>query len=302
MAFRVQGKNFFITYPQCSLSKSTLLINLKSKFPTATYILVSEEQHQDGSPHLHSFITCSIKKDIKSATYLDFENFHPNIQAAREPKQVIEYVKKHGNFTEWGTPPVFNQGKNADYSKLLSATSKEEFMKLAEQEFPHEYIFQHERVQYFAEQKFKQTIMPYTPRFTSFIIPNMVQQWLDQRTNEDRPKSLILWGPTRLGKTELARSFGKHMYWNTFFDLRLWDDSAEYAIWDDMEQWTKFPYKAWVGAQRQFTVTDKYARKRTIQWGKPSILLMNQNPKDIDWDYDWIKGNCFILNVVGKLY
>lgn len=302
MPFRVSAKNFFVTYPQCNLSKNTLIIFLKSKFPTATYILVSEEQHEDGSPHLHAFISTSIKKDIKSETYLDTAGFHPNIQAAREPAKVIEYVAKHGNILEWGTRPVFNSGKNADYSQLLQATTKEEFMNVCQQQFPHEYIFQHDRVQYYCDQKFQQRLALYKPRFTEFITPNVVQQWIDQRKSADRPRSLILWGPSRLGKTELARSFGKHMYFNLYFDIRLWDDTAEYAVWDDLDSWAKFPYKQWIGAQQQFTVTDKYARKRTVQWGKPSIVLMNEDPASIEWNYEWIKANCFILKISNKLY
>lgn len=91
------------------------------------------------------------------------------------------------------------------------------------------------------------------------------------------------------------------MYFNGMFDLGSWDDNAQYAIFDDWQDWSKFyNYKQWLGAQREFTVTDKYRRKRTIKWGKPCIVLANAEP--LFEDGQWIKANCFKCNLVAKLY
>jgi hypothetical protein len=49
------------------------------------------------------------------------------------------------------------------------------------------------------------------------------------------------------------------------------------------------------GAQQQFTVTDKYTRKKTIRWGKPCIYLNNQDPLEAnlpDWQKQWLQANC----------
>jgi len=91
------------------------------------------------------------------------------------------------------------------------------------------------------------------------------------------------------------------MYFNGMFDLGQWDDEAEYAIFDDWFDWTKFTfYKSFMGAQRQFTVTDKYRRKRTVKWGKPSIIISNQRPEFLE--PDWIEQNCFLCYLVGSLF
>lgn len=116
----------------------------------------------------------------------------------------------------------------------------------------------------------------------------------------DRPRSLILVGVSRLGKTEWARSLGPHMYWNGYFDLSLWNDDADYAIFDDISTDNFKQYKQWLGAQRQFTATDKYMRKRQLLWGKPCIFLANQIP-DFD-DRDWINANCSIVQLRNPLF
>lgn len=79
-------------------------------------------------------------------------------------------------------------------------------------------------------------------------------------------------------------------------------DLAQYIIFDDVEidKWSA--YKQWVGAQKEFTLTDKYCQKETIVFGKPCIVLMNESPFSRTWDSDWIVANCFIVNVIQKLF
>ena len=93
-----------------------------------------------------------------------------------------------------------------------------------------------------------------------------------------RRKSLFLGGPTRIGKTEWARSLGRHVYWNGTIDASMWDDEARYVIFDDFE-WKFMPFKKqFIGCQLEFAITDKYCRKRTIKrWGKPAIIIYNDD-------------------------
>jgi hypothetical protein len=62
-------------------------------------------------------------------------------------------------------------------------------------------------------------------------------------------------------------------------------------------------WKAFLGGQEQFTVTDKFHKKKQLLWGKPVIWLANQDPKS--WkavDYEWIVGNAVIVEVSFPLY
>lgn len=95
------------------------------------------------------------------------------------------------------------------------------------------------------------------------------------------------------------------MYFNSMFDLGLWDDTAQYAIFDDWQDWSKFyTYKQFLGAQKEFTVTDKYRKKRSVKWGRPSILLSNTDPAfGTNWDLPWLTLNAIKIDIgANKLY
>jgi len=86
------------------------------------------------------------------------------------------------------------------------------------------------------------------------------------------------------------------MYFNGSFNLDLWDIQAGYAIFDDWEDWSKFfLYKQFLGAQKEFTISDKYRAKRNVKWGRPCIVIANEDPKFKDWK--WIEANCFVVDI-----
>jgi len=87
------------------------------------------------------------------------------------------------------------------------------------------------------------------------------------------------------------------MYFNGMFNSALLDDAAEYAIFDDFSDWNKFyMYKQWLGAQKQFTITDKYVKKLDFMWGKPCIILSNSCP-DFP-DLCWVSKNAITVEVI----
>jgi hypothetical protein len=94
-----------------------------------------------------------------------------------------------------------------------------------------------------------------------------------------------------------------HVYFGGLFNLDEWEESgntARYAVFDDMQGGFSFfhSYKFWLGAQKDFTVTDKYKHKQKVKWGRPSIVCMNANPlMDSAVDQDWLLGNCVIVEV-----
>lgn len=148
---------------------------------------------------------------------------------------------------------------------------------------------------FYCETKFTEDKPPYTPSFTEFVrVPAEMTDWVtNEMTKPVRPKALVVWGPTRTGKTQWARSLGQHTYMSTLFNADDIDTECEYAIFDDIPiEFMKNSYKAWfgkclhnilslhlllttlstIGAQETFTITDKYQKKRTItNWSKPFI-------------------------------
>lgn len=91
-----------------------------------------------------------------------------------------------------------------------------------------------------------------------------------------------------------------HFYCQTYFNLKQVREDADYAVFDDLAGGFKFwpGYKSWLGAQKEFDITDKYQGKRHVKWGKPGICLMNSDPLfDPHVDTEWLIGNCFIIFV-----
>jgi hypothetical protein len=106
-----------------------------------------------------------------------------------------------------------------------------------------------------------------------------------------------------MGKTEWARSLGKHIYWMGMKDLNTWDHDAEYLVMDDMP-WEFVPdKKAFFGAQRTVSLTAKFKRIRTYDWGKPLIFLCNYNPWHC-WDKEpeWYGDRTVVFEITNKMY
>lgn len=123
-----------------------------------------------------------------------------------------------------------------------------------------------------------------------------------------RPQSLILYGGTRLGKSDFATSLGPHIQWRGQFNLEslreVGIDAVEYVIWDDIG-WKDSAlvgekYKCWLGSQDNFNATDKFKHKLRLKpWNKPSIYLANKNPfLGLEpEDSDWLEANCVIVDI-----
>jgi hypothetical protein len=126
-------------------------------------------------------------------------------------------------------------------------------------------------------------------------------------TGKPRPISLIIWGPSRLCKTQWARSLGKHSYFSNEWNLAGYDDTCDYAIFDDMKGGMgSIDYKSWIGGQGQFDSTDKYSKKRRIYWSKPCIFISNDNPFEDDSrgrriDKEWLAANTLCVNIATPL-
>ena len=90
------------------------------------------------------------------------------------------------------------------------------------------------------------------------------------------------------------------MYMNGMFNMDVANENVEYAVFDDLIGGFEFfrNYKGWLGAQEEFTLNDKWRHKRKFMWGKPSIMLMNDDPRiSPHVDLEWLEGNCDIVYV-----
>lgn len=99
------------------------------------------------------------------------------------------------------------------------------------------------------------------------------------------------------------------------FDLDVWDSAARYIVLDDFD-FEFFPgmRKALWGAQKQFTVNDKFKRKRSVVWGKPLIWCCNEAGSPFEAldkrgnyllkgsEREWFQDNCVEITITEKMY
>lgn len=179
-AFRIQGRHFFLTYPQSHFSKESLHTHLCTLTETTT-VLVSRELHEDGQPHLHAVASFPRRRDIRDDRFFDYEGRHPNVQRCRSLQAAAEYISKDGD-------TVGNLGiaeERIGWAGILEqAATKEEFMVLVRQHYPRDYVLNMDRIHSYADTNYKDTqdpsyVNPY-PEF-AWLLPESVQQWV---TNE----------------------------------------------------------------------------------------------------------------------
>lgn len=123
--------------------------------------------------------------------------------------------------------------------------------------------------------------------------------------NYSSPKSLIIWGDSRLGKTLWARSLGEHAYFGGLYSMDEPIHEARYGVFDDiMGGLDFFPgYKQWLGGQKCFYVTDKYKGKKYIEWGRPAIWVANADPRGAKTaDIEWLEANCTIVRITTPIF
>lgn len=97
---RFQGKKYFLTYPQCTLSKEEVSAFLQEHFDVATFT-VARELHQDGTPHIHACLLLSSSVNSTNIRLFDINGFHPNIKALKtlsDFQRVHKYCKKDGDY------------------------------------------------------------------------------------------------------------------------------------------------------------------------------------------------------------
>lgn len=139
--FRIQGKNFFLTYPKCDISIDQAYETLNYK-NTIRYALIAQEKHKDGDLHLHAYIEYVKKLNIRDPKHFDLGDCHGNYQKPDNIEAVINYCKKENSFKEFGTR-LLNQTTSQDipdiYQLARELSRKKYFMECLRKKIPFQY-------------------------------------------------------------------------------------------------------------------------------------------------------------------
>jgi len=253
--FRLSAVNLYLTYPKCSIELSNFLFLLKEKlasFIVKDYMLV-KENHEDGNPHIHAFIKCYKKAEIKNPNYLDIQYdsivYHGNYQTAKKPNSIIEYLLK-GITNKNDERLIFSPGMSnridelgvwLEFGKAIIKLAEEGNIPAAinmyKEERPIEFIKYKSRIEK-SLQELHMSKLGFNMKFSysQFIIPDEVKAVIDAY-NEN--KTLIIIGKPGIGKTTWLTSWlgisGKiPLVANNIDAIRFFDPNKHSAlIFDD---------------------------------------------------------------------
>lgn len=306
-----------MTYAQAEdiPDKETLLWELRNLLPTPIAWAIGQEEHVDGNTHYHVLLKYETRIDIRNERFWDVNGHHPNIQKCRSPKQVLRYVIKDGNTLVQG----FEVQRDEDIfevlmEEIINGTNATTVIKNTLQRTGTKGLRLYNQVQGYVDRMMRPSAKHDPMRLYPDDFPGVndelgrkVMKFLmdvaqGPAERGDR-KSLWLYGPSRMGKTILARSLGTHWYMQSAWNVDAFDDDADYGVMDDIpwEAMQRY-YKGMFGCQLDITVTDKYKKKSVIQHGRPIIILTNELPVFSVAEATWLDANVVFHFVNAKLY
>lgn len=293
-SFRLQAKRLFLTYPQCAISKELAQENLNIHFPNLTWYIIAEEQHKDGTPHLHIALESEDKlhlSGVKGTKILDAlvacsshpNGKHGNYQAMKSVKGSVEYLIKDNSYLVHGINPEEvlrkQSSKNPEFKtvvqKMLEGCTPTQIL----QEHPTCYAARRKNILdfHFDLTQLKKSTMPttrlcrtlpkdlmvdttYGLRLTTWLNKNLSSQ-ADPRVFKQ--EQLWLYGPSNVGKTSILNELGKH--------LRIYHIPA------------KDYYCEWTDENYDLAALDEYTGSKTLgflnSWLEGSPLPLDQKNK-----------------------
>nr|APB03064.1 Rep [Common bean severe mosaic virus] len=335
--FRLNAKNFFITYPKCSLTKEEALAQLRSLSTPVNkkFIKICRELHENGEPHLHVLIQFEGKYQCTNNRFFDLVSptrsghFHPNIQGAKSSSDVKSYIDKDGDTIEWGEFQIDGrsarggqQSANDSYARALNAESADEALQIIKEQQPQHFVLQYHNLVTNISKIFQKPPEPWFPPFqlSSFNnVPDIMSEWVSQNIADSaarpiRPISIIIEGSSRTGKTLWARSLGPHNYLCGHIDLnpKIYSNNAWYNVIDDVDPHYLKHFKEFMGAQRDWQSNCKYGKPIQIKGGIPTIFLCNPGPHSSYKEFlseekntslnDWAKKNAIFVFIEEPLF
>lgn len=280
-----------------------------------SYIVFQRERcPTTGRDHWQGYAECTTK--LKLCT-IKRRLGDPAIHVERRkgtPEEASDYCKKDESraesydFFEAGTCSKSRKrkgGHNWNETALLAiqATTRQEAEEIIRTEQPGRLLSNWNNINGYLNHRFpnRGSQFCYKPE-CAWKLPSEITDWLkNEFTKTERAKCLIVVGPTRLGKTNWARSLGTHMFWRGNVAYGDWVQSSKYIVIDDVP-WKFVPQKKSILTQMgDVTLTDKYVRKLTVMNDKPAIFLSNETP-DFEDDANYWKENSVIVHITDKMY
>nr|AIY31184.1 AC1 protein [Tomato yellow leaf curl virus] len=308
--FKIYAKNYFLTYPNCSLCQEEALSQLKNlETPTnKKYIKLCRELHENGERHLHVLIQFEGKFQCKNQRFFDLvspnrtPHFHPNIQAGKSSTDVKTYVDQDGDLIDFGVFQINSrsarggqQSANDAYAEALNSGSKSEVLNILKENAPNDYILQFHYLSSNLDRIFSPHLEVYISPFLSSSfnqVPVELDEWVAENVVSTAarpwtPISIVIEGDSRTAKTMWARSLGPLNYLCGHLDLspKVYRNDVWYNVIEDVDPHYLKHFMVFMGAQRDWQSNRKYGKPIQIKGGIPSIFLCNPRPTSTYREY-----------------
>lgn len=256
--FRLQGKNYILTFPQCSIKKEVAAARVEQKFAGELKgYIVCEEAHKDGTPHLHVYLSFHQKKYFCKADCFDFiGEKHGNYQVAKSVRGSVEYVTKAGNYVAKGVDvdSVIKKKtpKNEEVARMLMDGKS---LVEINQKDPGYVMLNKRKLEEYAtwihvENSKKQKTEWVPPKTDGLTDANLqIAEWLSKnirQTRKFKAPQLYIHGKANLGKTSLIEWLEKSL---SVFHMPLTEEF--YDLYSD---------------EYDLVVVDEFKGQKTIQW------------------------------------
>ena len=219
--FRMNGKNFILTFPQCSEKKEVAAERLEQKWKDEMKgYIVCEEQHKDGTPHLHVYLSFHARKNFKNPDCFDFiGGKHGNYKVANSPRGSIAYVTKAGNYLAKGVD-VESTKKSKTGDKIASMLEQGKSLVEVKDEEKGYFLINKRKIEEYAafiqceiSKKSKLDWVP--PSLEGLTDANkQIAEWICSNIRQTRAfkaPQLFITGKPNLGKTSLVEWLKKFL-------------------------------------------------------------------------------------------
>lgn len=262
--FRMQCKNFFLTFPQCPTTKEVAQERIKAKWPECRS-LVCQENHKDGNNHLHILLQFDDKLFVSRSDYFDFiGGQHGKYEPARNIRKSVEYITKKGDFVsnriDVESILAKKSAKQDDVAKeIMAGTSLTKIRnenpgfymmhKRKLEEFENEILLENARLD-------KKTWVEFSEEKIAGMssTEKQIALWLNKnmfKEREFKQKQLYIYGPKNKGKTTLITALENYatVYWmpasedfydqydDRFYDLIVLDEFRAQKTVQQLNLW-----------------------------------------------------------------
>lgn len=258
--FQLQGKNFFLTFPQNNTEKETALANIKAHLPCYSWVMIAQENHQDGEKHLHVGISFTEKVRTRKTDYFDcIANKHGNYQTMRSVKGTIAYLRKEDPSPLSDGEVPLSAAKEKVTDKVANLLNDGATLETVRAEFPGFFMMHKRKIEelegYLQIKKLKGDLVPFPGRFiytgandqTERIVAWLNGNLASKALRPFKSPQLYVHGPRNSGKTSLVTFLSKwfRVYWVP-------KDEAFYCDYDDNDY--------------DLIVFDEFRMQKNLQW------------------------------------